>query len=304
MSLREKLSRSRETLAVKLGKLFSGRTLDEDALRRIEEILLGSDLGWELTERVIDKLPSCLRKADGDWRKALAGLLLECFPIPDRDREDNVTPRIVVVVGVNGSGKTTSIARLASRSIEKGEKVLLACADTFRPAAAEQLAHWGERLGIPVLTQLPGSDPGAVAFDAVKRGLSRGYDAVFVDTAGRLPNRTGLMDELSKIYRVIGKAMPGAPHSVLLVLDATVGQNAIAQAEQFSSAIPVTGLVITKLDGTARGGSVMAMAHSLGIPVEYIGTGESRKDLEPFDQKTFVDALLDTGTRDPDADPQ
>ena len=299
MSLREKLSRSRESFAVKLGKLFSGRALDEDVLRRIEEVLLGSDLGWELTELVIDQLPSRLRKAEGDWRKALAGLLLECFPIPDRDEGDRVTPRIVVVVGVNGSGKTTIIARLASRSIEKGEKVLLACADTFRPAAAEQLARWGERLGIPVLTQLPGSDPGAVAFDAVKRGLSRGYDAVFVDTAGRLPNRTGLMDELSKIHRVIGKAMPGAPHSVLLVLEATVGQNAIAQAEQFSSAIPVTGLVITKLDGTAKGGSVMAMAHSLGIPVEYIGTGESRKDLEQFDQKTFVDALLDTGTQDP-----
>jgi len=304
MSLREKLSRSRESFAVKLGRLFLGRALDEDVLHRVEEVLLGSDLGWELTERVIEQLPSRLRKAEGDWKKALAGLLLESFPIPDRDGGDEVTPRIVVVVGVNGSGKTTCIARLASRSIEKGEKVLLACADTFRPAAAEQLAHWGEKLGIPVLTQLPGSDPGAVAFDAVKRGLSRGYDAVFVDTAGRLPNRTGLMDELSKIHRVIGKAMPGAPHSVLLVLEATVGQNAIPQAEQFSSAIPVTGLVITKLDGTARGGSVMAMAHSLGIPVEFIGTGESREDLEPFDQKTFVDALLDTGSQEPDAHPQ
>ncbi|OPL18296.1 MAG: hypothetical protein AVO35_05460 [Candidatus Aegiribacteria sp. MLS_C] len=202
-------------------------------------------------------------------------------------------PLVTVVIGVNGAGKTTTVARLASRSRKEGRRVLLACADTFRAAAAEQLQIWGERLDMPVLTQLPGSDAGAVVFDAVKKGLGRGFQEVLIDTAGRLPNRKGLLDELRKIHTVAGKAMEGAPHRVLLVLDGTVGQNAFSQAEQFMQAMPVTGLVITKLDGTARGGSVLAMASRLGIPVEYIGVGEDLEDLVEFDLTDFLHALLD-----------
>ncbi len=293
MGLREKLAKSRHALADGLSKIFTGRALDEETMAEVEEILLGSDLGWELTEQVVEKLPSKCRKCGGDWKQALTDLLLDSFPVLPVRPHESVRPEVIILVGVNGSGKTTTIARLAGLRMDRGEKVLLACADTFRAAAAEQLRHWGEVLGAPVLTQLSGSDPGAIAFDAVKRALSRNFDSVIIDTAGRLPNRSGLMDELSKVHRVVGKAMPGAPHSVLLVLDATVGQNALAQAEQFSQALPVTGLVITKLDGTAKGGSVMAMAHGLGIPIEYIGTGESREDLRTFDQRIFVEALLD-----------
>lgn len=293
MGLREKLAKSRHALADRLSKIFTGIALDEETMAEVEEILLGSDLGWELTEQVVEKLPSKCRKYNGDWKQALTDLLLDSFPVLPVRPPESVRPEVIILVGVNGSGKTTTIARLAGMRMDRGEKVLLACADTFRAAAAEQLRHWGEVLGAPVLTQLAGSDPGAIAFDAVKRALSRGFDSVIIDTAGRLPNRSGLMDELTKVHRVVGKAMPGAPHGVLLVLDATVGQNALAQAEQFSQALPVTGLVITKLDGTAKGGSVMAMAHGLGIPIEYIGTGESREDLRPFDQRKFVEALLD-----------
>jgi len=301
MGLRERLRRSRHVLADGLARVFTGRTVDAEAMEEAEEVLLGADLGWELTERIVEMLPSRCRKHSGDWREALAELLLESFPVPGAAGNADARPRVVILVGVNGSGKTTTIARLAARGVDRGEKVLLACADTFRAAAAEQLRHWGLELGVPVLTQLPGSDPGAVAFDAVTRGVSQGFDTVIIDTAGRLPNRSGLMDELTKVHRVVGKAMPGAPHGVLLVIDATVGQNALPQAVRFSEAVPVTGLVITKLDGTAKGGSVMAMAHTLGIPIEYIGTGESREDLRPFDQREFVEALLGTGDRDRDA---
>jgi fused signal recognition particle receptor len=293
MGLREKLEKSRHALADRLSRIFSGGALDEETMVAVEEILLGSDLGWELTEQVVEGLPSKCRKYDGDWKLALTDLLLDSFPVPPGRSCDSVKPEVVILVGVNGSGKTTTLARLAGMRMDRGEKVLLACADTFRAAAAEQIRYWGDVLGAPVLTQQPGSDPGAVAFDAVKRAMSRDFDSLIIDTAGRLPNRSGLMDELSKVHRVIGKAMPGAPHSVLLVLDATVGQNALAQAEHFSRAIPVTGLVITKLDGTAKGGSVMAMAHGLGIPIEFIGTGESIGDLCSFDQRRFIEALLD-----------
>ena len=295
MGLRERLEKSRHALADGLSRIFTGRAIDDSAMEQAEEVLLGADLGWELTEQIVERLPSRCRKHGGAWKSALAELLLEAFPVPVSETGDRPSPEVVILVGVNGSGKTTTIARIAAMRADMGERVLLACADTFRAAAAEQLLHWGEVLGVPVLTQLPGSDPGAVAFDAVTRAVSQGYDSVIIDTAGRLPNRSGLMNELSKVHRVTGKAMPGAPHSVLLVLDGTVGQNALAQAEQFSAAVPLTGLVVTKLDGTAKGGAVMAMAHSLGLPIEFIGTGESREDLHRFDQSQFVEALLGIG---------
>ncbi|MBD3278421.1 MAG: signal recognition particle-docking protein FtsY [Candidatus Aegiribacteria sp.] len=291
--LREKLKKSSRKLTGSLGALFGGSPLSEDELEEAEEILLGSDLGWELTEKVIDDLPSRMRKSGKDWKETLAEILMEETAVPEKHLRDSQGPMVTVVIGVNGAGKTTTIARLAYRRMEEGGKVLLACADTFRAAAAEQLETWAQRLGTAVLTQMPGSDAGAVAFDAVKRGLSRGYDSVIIDTAGRLPNKKGLLDELTKIYRVCGKAMEGAPHEVLLVLDGTVGQNAKSQAEQFMKAMPVTGLVVTKLDGTARGGSVLAMSGELELPVEYIGVGEGRDDLMDFRLEDFVYALLD-----------
>ncbi|MCD4848809.1 MAG: signal recognition particle-docking protein FtsY [Candidatus Aegiribacteria sp.] len=293
MNLSNKLRRSREALAGRLSQLFSSGCIDEGVLEDAEEILLGSDLGWELTEKIMLELPGRIKKSGQGWKEALAGILRESVPVRSTSRIIDARPSVIIVVGVNGAGKTTTIARLAAKLQKKKSRVLLACADTFRAAAAEQLEIWAEKLGTAIITQLPGSDPGAVAYDAVKRGLSRDYDTVIIDTAGRLPNKKGLLAELSKIHRVCGKAMESAPHEVLLVLDATVGQNARAQAEQFLEAIPVTGLVITKLDGTAKGGSVLAMASQMDIPVKYIGVGESSDDLLEFELDSFINALLD-----------
>ena len=290
--LRSKLRKSSDALAGKLDRLFRGGAVDDEDLDEIEDILLGSDLGWELTEKVIDELPLRTRRSGLSPKEALALILIENSPLPGLEETSEARPFVTVVVGVNGAGKTTTIARLAARLQRREEKVLIACADTFRAAAAEQLEVWADRLGTALLTQLPGSDAGAVAFDAVKRGLSRDYDSVIIDTAGRLPNKKGLLDELAKIHKVCGRAMDSAPHEVLLVLDGTVGQNARAQAEQFMKAIPVTGLVVTKLDGTAKGGSVLAMASQLSIPVKYIGVGEGSEDLLDFDLESYVRALL------------
>lgn len=298
MGLTEGLRKTRRLLGDGLAGILGRETLDDADLEEAEEVLLGSDLGWELTETVIDELPSRARGDSRGWRQALADLLMEKIPVHPPEAERKATPHVDLVVGVNGSGKTTTIARLASRLDGEGEDILLACADTFRPAAAEQLAAWAERLGLDCMTQLEGADPGAVAFDAIRRAVSRGCDRVIVDTAGRLPNRAGLMKELTKVHRVCGKAMEGAPHRVLLVLDGTVGQNALAQAQQFLQALPITGLVVTKLDGTARGGAVLAMASRLEIPIEYVGVGETADDLLPFDQEAYVRAILglDGGT--------
>ncbi|MCK5115453.1 MAG: signal recognition particle-docking protein FtsY [Candidatus Aegiribacteria sp.] len=291
-SLKDKLRKSSDALAGKLDRLFGSASFKDADLEETEEILLGSDLGWELTEKIIAELPRRIRKSGLSWKEALALILIENTPLPEFEDTAVARPFVTVVVGVNGAGKTTAIARLAARLQRRGEKVLMACADTFRAAAAEQLEVWADRLGTAVLSQLPGSDAGAVAFDAVKRGLSRGYDSVIIDTAGRLPNKQGLLDELAKIHRVCGKAMESAPHEVLLVLDCTVGQNARAQAQQFMKAIPVTGLVVTKLDGTAKGGAVLAMASQLSIPVKYIGVGEGSEDLLDFNLESYVRALL------------
>lgn len=290
MNLSERLKKSRNALGRKLGLLFKPG-LDEETIEEAEEILLGSDLGWELTEMVLERFREAALAEDGDWREALAsslaGLMTDHSP-PD----ENHVPEVTMVVGVNGAGKTTTIARLAGRFMERGEKVLMACADTYRAAAAEQLALWGRRLGAEVFVSAEGTDPGAVAFDAVKRSAARGYDRLLIDTAGRLPTQRGLMDELAKVCRVIGKAMPGAPHRILLVLDGTVGQNALPQARQFMDSVPVSELAVTKLDGTARGGAVFAMARELSLPIRYIGVGEGSEDIIPFDVQDFVRALV------------
>ncbi len=291
MNLRERLKKSRDALSRKLGTVFKPG-VDDETLEKAEEILLGSDLGWELTEMVLDRFRTEYR-ADGErgWRHVLSGVLLELVPAhPDDHFTEN--PLITMVVGVNGAGKTTTIARLSGMFRNSGERVLMACADTYRAAASEQLSLWGKRLDIPVFAGSPGADPGAVTFDAVKKAVSGGYQRLLIDTAGRLPTQKGLMDELAKVHRVAGKAMSGAPHRVLLVLDGTVGQNALAQAEQFMEAVPVTDLAVTKLDGTARGGAVFAMARQLGLPIRYIGVGEGADDIVPFSGKDFVDALI------------
>lgn len=289
--LSEKLKRSRDALAGRLASLFGKDRPDAAGMTALEEALLEADLGWELTEKVMSDLPAlCSRQGIG-LREGLAAVLRGMLPAGNPVQGDP-RPLVTMVVGVNGSGKTTTVARLAAMEKAAGFRTMMACADTFRAAAGEQLSLWGGRLGIPVVVRPEGTDPGAVAFDAVASAVARGYDRVFVDTAGRLPNRKGLLDELSKVWRVMGKSMEGAPHRVLLVLDGSVGQNALQQAGGFASAVPVTGLVITKLDGTARGGAVFAMAHELGIPIEYIGTGEGGEDISVFDPVEFTTALV------------
>jgi fused signal recognition particle receptor len=291
MNLTDKLKKSRDALSRKLGSIF-GAGVDEGTLERAEEILLEGDLGWELTEEVLQRFRrEYSATGEPGWRKVLADILVDLIPeyppfSPDTE------PSVTLVVGVNGAGKTTTIARLASASSASGERVLMACADTYRAAASEQLTLWGERLGIPVFAGREGADPGAVTFDAVKKAVSGGYQTLLVDTAGRLPTRQGLMDELSKVHRVAGRAMEGAPHRVLLVLDGTVGQNALPQARHFMDSLPVTDLAVTKLDGTARGGAVFAMARELGLPISYIGVGEGPGDIIPFRRREFVEALV------------
>ena len=203
-----------------------------------------------------------------------------------------VVPRVVLVVGVNGGGKTTTVAKLAARFKAEGRSVVLAAADTFRAAATEQLAIWGERAGVPIVRHAPGADPGAVVFDAARSAVGRGADFLLIDTAGRLHTKSNLMQELEKIARVAAREIPGAPHDVLLVLDATTGQNGLNQAREFTKAAPVTGLVLTKLDGTARGGVALAIARELGVPIRYIGVGEGMDDLLDFDSSSFVASLL------------
>ncbi len=293
MSLLEVLARSREALASRLEGVFRhGRAIDQAALAEAEEVLLESDLGWEAAERAVSAMSGLAGRSGMHWRDALRKALADEFPVPPSAPRTEARPEVVLVVGANGSGKTTTIARLARLELDAGRRVLLVCADTFRAAAAEQLEQWGRRLGVETLTRPAGTDPGAAAWDGVRRALSSGVDTALVDTAGRLPNRRGLMDELSKIHRVCGRAMAGAPHRSLLVLDASVGQSVATQAEQFGAALPLTGLVLTKLDGTARGGAVLAIAHRLSLPVDFVGTGEGERDLAPFEQDAFLEALV------------
>ena len=291
MNLKDRLKKSRNALSNKLSAVFSTK-IDSDTIDTAEEILLSSDLGWELTEEVLEKFQNEFKKNDTtNWRQILAETLESVFPL-FTDWQPATKPAVTMVVGVNGAGKTTTIARLSKMLVSNGESVLMACADTYRAAASEQLALWGEKLDIPVFTSLPGADPGAVAFDSIRRAQSQKFDHVIIDTAGRLPTQKGLMDELAKVYRVIGKAMDGAPHRVLLILDGTVGQNALAQAEQFTKSVQVTDLIVTKLDGTAKGGAVFAMARALKYPIRYIGVGEGADDLIPFNSKSYVEAIV------------
>jgi fused signal recognition particle receptor len=296
--LRAKLNRGDSWLTYDLANLLPGGRIDDGVLDELETRLIAADVGIETTAKILGKLRGQVsRKELGDLQ-ALLGALRESMlaivaPVGRPLVVDTARrPFVILVVGVNGSGKTTTIGKLARRLADEGRKVVLAAGDTFRAAAIEQLQVWGERDGVPVIAQAAGADPAAVIFDAMQSAQARGADVLIADTAGRLHTQSNLMEELRKVRRVLGRLDPTAPHEVLLVLDAGQGQNALAQARQFNEAMGVTGLVLTKLDGTAKGGIVFAIADGLGIPVRYIGIGESAEDFGVFDPSSFVDAVL------------
>lgn len=300
--LKARLTRTRVALSDGISGLFSGgRAIDRALLDDLEELLYAADLGPLATE-VVAEIDRLHKRGDihgeDEVRAVLREVLLGFLEVPaDTAREARLDehPSVVLVVGVNGSGKTTSIAKLAHRFQQEGRTVLLGACDTWRAAAAEQLGIWADRNGAPLVRGDEGADPASVAYDAVESAQVLGIDVALIDTAGRLHTQKNLMDELAKVQRVIAKRVPGAPHEVWLVIDGTNGQNAIAQAKEFTHAVEVTGLVITKLDGTARGGAVFNVVRELGLPVRFIGTGEALELLEPFEPRAFVDALLATG---------
>ena len=293
---RERLSRSREALAGGLDRVFAGRReVDAALLEELEELLITADLGVETTLHLVQALKERLQRrelADVDRLKAaLREEMLNLLQGP-APQEITTRPWVVLLVGVNGVGKTTTIAKLAHLERLQGRTPLLIAADTFRAAAVEQLEIWGERVKAPVIKQKTGADPAAVVFDGLAAALAREVDTVFIDTAGRLHTKVNLMEELKKIYRTAAKKLPGAPHEVLLVLDATTGQNAVSQARLFHEAVGITGIILTKMDGTAKGGVALAVAQETGLPLRYLGLGEGLEDLRPFDAEAFVAAIL------------
>lgn len=297
------LEKTKEGVFSKLARLVAGRTtVDDDLLDDLEEVLITSDVGIETTLRIIERIQKRVAKdkylsaseLQNLLREEIVALLTENnnddekgFSLPDTRR-----PYVIMVVGVNGVGKTTTIGKLAYQYKKSGYKVYLGAADTFRAAAVEQLDIWGERVGVPVIKQKMGADPASVAFDTLSSAKANGADLVIIDTAGRLHNKVGLMNELSKIRNVMDKVVPGAPDEILLVLDGSTGQNAFEQAKQFMAATEINALAITKLDGTAKGGVVIGISDQFKIPVKYIGLGEGIEDLQPFNRKTFVDSLF------------
>ena len=295
--LRQRLSRSQGGLGRGLLALLSRDRIDEDTWESIEDTLLTADVGVAPTQELVENLRTRLRVAGADQVDTPAVLREELVDLvgPDMDRRLRVTgadgrPGVVLVVGVNGAGKTTTVGKIARILVAEGHTVTLGAADTFRAAAVDQLATWGQRVGVDVVRGPEGGDPASVAFEAVKQATDQGIDTVLVDTAGRLQNKAGLMDELGKVKRVIEKQAPVT--EVLLVLDATTGQNGLIQARVFSEIVDVTGIVLTKLDGSAKGGIVVAVQRELGVPVKLVGLGEGPDDLAPFDAGAFVDALL------------
>ncbi len=299
--LRSRLARTREQLGAGLGRLLRGRKrIDAELLDELETLLLTADIGVDATLRIIDELTASAKRnelADPEalaraLRGQLAAILAEAGDRPPRAPAEG-RPQVILMVGVNGAGKTTTIGKLAHKLQADGNSVMLAAGDTFRAAAVEQLQTWGERNGIPVIAQHSGADSASVIFDALQAATARGIDVLIADTAGRLHTQSNLMDELAKIARVMKKIDPDAPHEVMLVVDATTGQNALNQAQQFNQAIPLTGITLTKLDGTAKGGILFAIAEKLKVPIRFIGIGEGIDDLREFDADEFVAALLD-----------
>ena len=295
------LEKSNSSVLSKISHVIAGRsTIDDDVLDDLEEALITSDVGVETTLRIIERIQDRVKRDKYVGTSELQRMLVEetCALLAENDHsaeEAKVAdgdPYVIMVVGVNGVGKTTTIGKLAHMYKQAGKKVYLGAADTFRAAAVEQLCIWGERVGVPVIKQQQGSDPASVAFDTLQSAKANGADVVLIDTAGRLHNKINLMHELTKIKNVMQKVVPGAPHDVMLVLDGSTGQNAFEQARQFTAATQVTSLAITKLDGTAKGGVVLGISDQFKIPVRYIGLGEQMTDLQPFNAEQFVKTLL------------
>ncbi len=297
--LRSRLNSGDSWLTYDLANLAPGGKIDESVLDDLEAELVMADIGVDTTERIISALQKQLARKElrdiNALRDGLRQILVEILRpvavplgIPEQSK-----PFVILMVGVNGAGKTTTIGKLAKRFQEQGQSVMLAAGDTFRAAAVEQLQVWGERNNVPVISRHAGADPAAVIFDAYEAARSKNIDVLLADTAGRLQNQQGLMDELAKMTRVLARHDESAPHEIMLVLDASQGQNGLVQAEKFHAALGLTGITVTKLDGSAKGGILLAIAHKIGVPVRFIGIGESAGDMQPFDAEEYVDALLD-----------
>jgi fused signal recognition particle receptor len=302
--LRAKLNQGPAWLTTDIAELLPGRKIDAEILDDLETRLIMADVGVEASSRILEELRKRVARKELDDVDALLKALQEAMsqilePVQQALVIDPAArPFVILVVGINGAGKTTTIGKLAARLLAEGKSVMLAAGDTFRAAAREQLEVWAERNNVPIVAQQPGSEPAAVIFDALKAARARHIDVLIADTAGRLHTQTHLMDELKKVKRVLARLDPAAPHEVLLVLDGTIGQNAVAQAEEFNKGLGVTGLVITKLDGTAKGGVVLAIAQRLKIPIRFIGVGEQSEDFGVFNASEFVSALLKSEPRD------
>ena len=299
--LRARINKGDSWLTYDLANLAPGGKIDEDTLEELESLLVMADVGVDTTERIIQDLQKKLaRKELKDveaLQQGLRNILREILAPVEKpltiEKPDG--PFVILMVGVNGAGKTTTIGKLARRFRDQGYSVMLAAGDTFRAAAVEQLQAWGDRNGVPVIAQHAGADPAAVIFDAMDAARARDVDILLADTAGRLQSQTGLMDELAKVKRVISRRDETAPHEIMLVLDASQGQNALVQAEKFHEALGLTGLTVTKLDGSAKGGILVGIADRIGVPVRFIGIGEAAEDMQPFSAEDFVDALLASG---------
>lgn len=294
--IKQGLKKTKDNIGAMLSGIFSGRKVDEALMEELEEVLILADLGVECTERVMTDLRERIRskkiEASEDVRNELREILKEILKDSGGSLRLNTRPSIILVIGVNGVGKTTTIGKIAGNLTAEGKNVLLAAGDTFRAAAAEQLTIWSQRAGASIISRGEGADPASVIFDAIQAGKARGTDVIICDTAGRLHNKSNLMNELAKIDRIINRELPDADKEVLLVIDATTGQNGLMQANEFRNVAGVTGLVLTKLDGTAKGGIAVAIAASCGLPIRYVGVGEQMDDLMPFQADQFVDALI------------
>lgn len=286
--LKRGLEKTKNAFFKNVVSLLKEKSIDKETLERLEELLIQADVGVATTEYILQKL----KERDGDPFENLKEILLEILNLDTSLKIPDEPPFVILVVGVNGTGKTTSCGKLGKFFIDQGKSVVLTAADTFRAAAIEQLKIWGERIGATVIAHGEGADPGAVAFDAVSHAVAKGKDVVIIDTAGRLHTKKNLIEELRKIHRVVKKRVVNAPHETLLVIDATTGQNGLVQAKIFKEAVDVTGIVLTKLDGTAKGGITLAIAKELGIPIKFVGVGEGEDDLRPFDPRAFVEVLL------------
>ena len=295
--IKQGLSKTRDALSSTLGGVFSGFSeLDDDFFDELEESLILADLGVETAVKATQQLRKVIRenhlKTTEEAKEALKGILVDMLQVGQTELDTSTAPSVVLVIGVNGVGKTTTIGKLATRFVSEGKKVLLVAGDTFRAAAADQLEIWADRAGCGIVRQHEGADPASVVFDGIQSAKSKGVDVVLIDTAGRLHNKTNLMNELNKISRIVERELPDCAKEVLLVLDGTTGQNGLMQAKQFKEIAGVTAVALTKLDGTAKGGIVIAVSDTLQIPVKFVGVGEKADDLMPFQAREFVDALL------------